>query len=386
MTDLAENPAQESSCVYCGSKGPFSDEHVLARAFAGPGENWMLKDLVCCKCNRLFSTYERAWTSAPGESAARIHWGPAGRKRKGVAYQAHPSENIFLIVKGDRISYEADILRGTAPRLRPQIISAKDGLFAVAGAPGDAKRLTDAVNAFWGAPEITIQKRLEPGPRQFRIAVLNRGDHFRFEDIQLRTKPAAAWLDRFPPSVELNHDPRISVDADGRLRFRVRKVREVTDLLNRALLESCTPGPGGTIAADDLTLAIRSTFNVYKVTRAVAKTVVNFAVDTFGPDWIGHPYFRPILDFCLGRAGNRPGAPFVGSIQPPTGIPAIDECIPERHALALCSNGSRVVGLVRLYGGIIYRVHIGQAAAGTKTFTKTVWIDYNGTGRVPVAP
>lgn len=30
--------------VYCGSKGPFTDEHVLARAYAGPGENWMLKD------------------------------------------------------------------------------------------------------------------------------------------------------------------------------------------------------------------------------------------------------------------------------------------------------------------------------------------------------
>lgn len=118
MPDLAEkssanspdhsSPAQQPLCVYCGSKGPFTDEHVLARAFAGPGENWMLKDLVCGECNKLFSTYERAWTSAPGEAAARIHWGPAGRKRKGVAYQAHPSENIFLMVKDDPISYEAD--------------------------------------------------------------------------------------------------------------------------------------------------------------------------------------------------------------------------------------------------------------------------------------
>jgi hypothetical protein len=235
----------------------------------------MLKDLVCGECNKLFSTYERAWTSAPGEAAARIHWGPSGRKRKGAAYQAHPSENIFLI-KDDPISYEADILRDTVPRLRAQMISAKDRLFAMAGAPEDATRLTDAVNVFWKAPEITIQKRVEPGPQQFRIAVLARGDRFRFEDIQLRSKPAAAWLDRFPPGLEVSCDPRMSVDADGRLRFRVRKLLEVTDLLNRALREPCTSGPGGTIAAGDLTLAIRSTFHVYKVTRAVAKTVVNF--------------------------------------------------------------------------------------------------------------
>jgi hypothetical protein len=178
----------------------------------------------------------------------------------------------------------------------------------------------------------------------------------------------------------------MSVDADGRLRFRVRRLREVTDLLNRALRESCKFGPGGTIAAADLTLAFRSTFHVYKVTRAVAKTVVNFAVDTFGPDWIGNPTFRPILDFCLGRTGDPPGAPFVGAIQPPTGIRAIDECIPECHALALSSNGSRVIGLVRIYGGTVYRAHLGQAPVGTEPFTKTVWIDYNGRGRVPVEP
>jgi 5-methylcytosine-specific restriction endonuclease McrA len=83
------------SCVYCGSDGPFTDEHVLARAFAGPNENWMLKDLVCAKCNKLFSTYERAWTSAPGEASARINWGPAGRKRKGVAFQAHLQKTSF---------------------------------------------------------------------------------------------------------------------------------------------------------------------------------------------------------------------------------------------------------------------------------------------------
>jgi hypothetical protein len=114
--------ASKFHCVYCGSAGPFTDEHVLARAFAGPNENWMLKDLVCAKCNNLFSTYERAWTSAPGEAYARIHWGPAGWKRKGAAYQAHPSENIFLMINGDPILYEADILRGSQPRLRPQII------------------------------------------------------------------------------------------------------------------------------------------------------------------------------------------------------------------------------------------------------------------------
>lgn len=266
------------------------------------------------------------------------------------------------------------------------MISASDKLFAIAGAPGDASRLTDAVNAFWNAPEITIQKRLEPGQRQFRIATLVGEPEFRFENIELRAKPVAAWLDWFPDGLVTGSDPRLSVDADGRLRFRVRKLRDVTDLLNRALREPCASGPGHAIAATDLTLVVRSAFHKYRVPRAVAKTLVNYAVDTFGREWIAHAAFRPILDFCLGRISDPPGAPFVGLIEAPTGVIAIDKCIPERHALALCSNGSRVIGLVRLYGGAVYRVHLGQTPPGSGSFTKSVWIDYNGPGRVPVAP
>jgi hypothetical protein len=225
---------------------------------------------------------------------------------------------------------------------------------------------------------------VEPGPQQFRIAILARDEIFRFVDIELRPKPAAAWLDIFPVGLDVSCDPRLSVDADGRLRFRVHKLREVTELLNRSLKEKCSSDSRATIAAADLQLAIRSTSHTYKVTRAIAKTIVNFAVDAFGPDWIANLNFRPILDFCLGRTGDLPGAPFVGPMDRLTGISAIDRCPPERHALALCSNGSLVIGLVRLYGGAVYRVHLGQTPAGSKPFTKTVWIDYNRPGRVPV--
>jgi hypothetical protein len=132
------------ACIYCGSAGPFDDEHVLARAFAGPGENWMLHELVCAKCNRLFSTYERAWTSAPAEAMARIYWGPAGRERDGRAYQVHPSEHVFLVTQDDPVSYEVDILRGIQPRLRAQLILTDAGPSVHASAEKDFERLAAA--------------------------------------------------------------------------------------------------------------------------------------------------------------------------------------------------------------------------------------------------
>lgn len=371
------------SCVYCGSGGPFTDEHVLARAFAGPNENWMLTDLVCAKCNKLFSTYERAWTSAPGEAYARIHWGPAGRKRKRVAFQAHPSENIFLMIKDDSILYEADVLRGGVPRLRTQAILTASGILPLAGAAEDIKRLHEAANSFWQKRELTIQKRPSPGPQQFRIAVFGLDEAFKIEKIEFRPTPAAAWLDRFSAETK-NADPRMSVDPEGRLRFRAHRLRGVPMMLNGMLKGKTASRPYRKIPASAITLEVKSTFRQDKVFRAIAKTAVNYAVDRFGRDWIASPSFRPVLDYCLGRTGDPRGAPFVGYIDRATGINAIDGCKPERHALALCSNGSRIIGLVRLYGGAKYRVHLGPAPAGTGAFTETVWIDYNGPGRVPV--
>jgi hypothetical protein len=331
------------------------------------------------------STYERAWTSAPGEAYARIHWGPAGRKRKGAAYQAHPSENIFLMINGDPILYEADILRGSQPRLRPQIILTGKGLLPVAGNAQDIPRLDKAAKSFWTNRELTIQKRLKPGPRQFRIAVFANDQTFRIERVELRSKPADAWLDRFLAGVS-SVDPRMSVDADGRLRFRSNRLRDVPATLNAMHGGQVTSRPYSQIAASALTLVVRSPFSQYKVFRAIAKTVVNHAVDHFGSGWIANPSFRPILDYCLGRIGDPPGSPFVGVLPAsrPTGIKALDSCPPERHALVLCCDGARVIGLVRLYGGAIYRVHVGQPPGGIAPFTETVWIDFNGPGRVPV--
>jgi len=297
----------------------------------------------------------------------------------------HPAENVFLLIRDDPVAYECDILRGFAQRQRPQVISTSGGLLAIAGATEDVSRLNTAVNAFWQEREITIQKRLSPGPRQFRVAILGYNNEFGVERIELRPKPAAAWLDRFPPRMDIADDSRMSVDAFGRLRFRVRKLNQVTELLYRMVREPCMSRPGGIIQATDATIVIRTLYDVPKVHRAVAKTVVNYAVDTFGHEWIANCAFRPALDYCLGRVGDPPGSPFVGRIEHPTGIIAIDSCPPERHALALCSSGSRAIGLVRLYGGAIYRVHLGEMPSGVERFKRSVWIDFNGHGRVPIA-
>jgi len=143
-------------CIYCREDKPFTDEHVLTRAFAGQGENWTLQDIVCGDCNAAFSLYERAWTSSPGEAIARIFHGPAGRKRKGHSYRVHPAEHIYMVKDDDPIAYEAEILEGFEPRLRPQFIWTGADMLALAPNVESAPRLAAAFNAFIQQRELTV--------------------------------------------------------------------------------------------------------------------------------------------------------------------------------------------------------------------------------------
>ncbi|MFZ2008188.1 MAG: hypothetical protein WB697_13110 [Stellaceae bacterium] len=62
---------------------------------------------------------------------ARIYHGPAGRKRKGQSYRVHPAEHVYMIEESDPIAYEAEILDGLAPRVRPQLIFTGDDVIAL---------------------------------------------------------------------------------------------------------------------------------------------------------------------------------------------------------------------------------------------------------------
>lgn len=153
---------------------------------------------------------------------ARIYWGPSGREREGRAYQVHPSEPVFLIAEGDLVSYEVEILRGIEPRLRAQIIATADAISIHASVEEDFARLTTASRTFLGYREIMVQKRCELGPQRFRVAVVGGDADFRIARIELRPRPAAAWLDRFPVGMPGASDPRLYEAASHRpIRWRL---------------------------------------------------------------------------------------------------------------------------------------------------------------------
>lgn len=368
-------------CMYCGKLGPYSDEHVLTRALSGPGEDWVLHDTVCRDCNALFSRYERRWTSDPDIAMARIAFGPTGRPRGGQAYQFHPSEQMFLKAVGDPILYEVDLLPGVISRLRYQIIYDGVKVFPAASDASDIERFAHAWKAFTSQPEITLHKSITKLGTSYLVGRLNLADTPRFVKIERRAKPAAAWWDMFDADFVGSAHSRLSLDPFSRIRFRTLRLRQITELLNRIFTAGQITSSGATHQAGEYQIQTRSTMDLDKTPRAVAKTLVNYMADRLGPAYLSKPAFRPILDYCLGGSRSSTYGPFVGILNTKTGVRQIDELPLERHLLHLVSNGVRIVGLLKLYGTGVHRVHLGPAPVG-EVFEHTTEIDYNGPGRV----
>jgi len=336
----------------------------------------------------MFSSDERKWIHQDGVALARISLGPLGRKRKGVAFVAHPSENWYLKAENDPVFYEVDVLPGMAGRFRMQIIATPDRMIVRAGDRDDTVRFKAAFEEFLRNPEVTIQKRAQKGTQQFRVAVLTMKPTVGVVRIDWRERPASAWVDRFPEfRRDVPRHPRLSIDAWNRLRFRVHSLRDIPFLLDRAFAEREMRSDGGTIPASAYSMMLmesRPMETVESAHRAIAKTIVNYAADEFGPEWISLPDFQEIRAYCRGKLPLSQRS-FVAEIpEASVAIPAIQRATTSRHALALQSDGQQVVGWIRLYGGPIYCVQLGRAPTGTFRFRREVHIDYNGPGRVPI--
>lgn len=312
------------SCIYCGKAGPYSDEHVLSRALAGSGENWVLKDLVCKGCNALFSRYERAWTSEPGVAIARIAYGPSGRTRKGQAFQFHPSEQMFLEIKGDPVSYEVDILPNVTPRFRYQVIDTGLTVFPAVGSQADVDRFGPAWQKFVANPEVTIQKLLTVNGTFYRVATLQLAGTPKIVKLDRRQQPAEAWWDTFDRGIAQSAHPRMSLDPFSRIRFRTARLTQVPQLLDRIFSAGQITTQAAVHQAGSYQIKSRSIYDLEKIPRAIAKTLVNYLVDKMGAAYVTDPAFRPVLNYCLGGPDRLANGPFVGFLPHETGIPDID--------------------------------------------------------------
>src|SRR6187399_859387 len=84
MNQEGKNPRHDGGCIYCGSEGPFSNEHVVCAGLGGDDGAWLLKGCVCKVCNTdIFSKLETKFLRSSAVALARLFEQPFTRTRGG---------------------------------------------------------------------------------------------------------------------------------------------------------------------------------------------------------------------------------------------------------------------------------------------------------------
>ncbi|WAL84976.1 hypothetical protein OYT13_11520 [Pandoraea sp. XJJ-1] len=98
-----------TTCIYCGSAGPFSDEHVIPAGLGGDDRRFMLKGIVCEYCNcRVFSPLEASLLRASPVALARQFLQKTGRRRaSGASSPTMQAEQILMVTReGNQLETE----------------------------------------------------------------------------------------------------------------------------------------------------------------------------------------------------------------------------------------------------------------------------------------
>jgi len=367
LEQAKKNSRHEGGCIYCGSEGPFSDEHAVCAGLGGDDNAWLLKDCVCRVCNTdIFSKLETKFLRSSPVALARLFLQPLTRNRgtktgvpsvqPKVSYIREPQSGILL---------EAELGAGGSSVVLPQLLIVNATEITVTGpdAGSAATFLSELQKAL--SDEVTlIEKSREGFEVAYETTPLIWKDNAY---VQGETAPHARppktgiWIEPLiqPETVQGGEAllPRMFRRRAGQLVCRANAVEHaaffLTALRNAPeLLDSSKVGAAGTVH-DRPAFHQRYVMDMSVHDRVLTKIGLNLVAKLLGLDVIRNSTFDAAVTYA------RDGDGGIHKLPPETAAQLTDmlgAAIPERHNLALLSvpcpdGGHGLAFLVRLYGG-----------------------------------
>ena len=135
MNQQNKNSRHDSGCIYCGSPGPFTDEHAVSAGLGGDDSAWLLKGCVCRVCNTdVFSKLETKFLRSSPVALARLFLQPRSRNRGGKSTPPSVQPKTSYIRDPDSgILLEAVLGAGGSGEVLPQLVVVDKTQIAVTG-------------------------------------------------------------------------------------------------------------------------------------------------------------------------------------------------------------------------------------------------------------
>ena len=367
MNQAGKNSRHDGGCIYCGSPGPFSDEHAVSAGLGGDDSAWLLKDCVCRVCNTdIFSKLETKFLRSSPVALARLFLQPRTRDKGSktgvpsvqpkVSYTRDPQSRILL---------EAELGAGGSSEILPQLVIASAGQIAVTGpdAGAAAAFLSELQRAL--SDEVTLIEKTRDGFEvAYKVTALSWKDdvYAAGETAMLARAPKAGlWIEP-PIQPETAQDgevllPRMFRRPAGQLVCRIDSVEHAAFFMTvlrkiPELLDASKVGAAGT-THDRPGFHQRYIMDMTVHDRVLTKIGLNLVAKLLGLDLIRKPAFDAAVAYAREGEGAVRKLPPESSVQL---TEMLGPALPDRHNLALLpvprpDGGCGLAFMARLYGG-----------------------------------
>ncbi len=387
----SKNLASSESCIYCGSEGPFSAEHVIPAGLGGDDKRFMLRGIVCKKCNTdVFSQLEREFLRKSPAALARIFLQPEGRRR---GKEPNPPKleaiNNELITSG---GYPVEIELGARgrPTVLPQLVlvGEREGVSTGSEAEGLRAHVEELRNLL--GTNVTCVRKIEREGKQSLQATRYdwSDDGYVVTERQSVPKPPVGCI--WSAALKPNHDGTVPTSRARLFRRGTGQiVLKVTDefgdsraltffrkLVNQATFDTMTeqdvPNP---------LVGVSMSFDISVTGRVLAKIGMNLLAYLAGPDYVRHPQFQRVKQSI---ASGEPTLP-IQTIEQKQPIANIFSGLPHTlhgFMIAAVPMPDRTCALMlnaRLYGSQVESVLLGEGLPWP-SFSNNVFftVDYAG--------
>lgn len=287
------------TCIYCGQLGPFTDEHIFPAGLGGDDRRFLLKNLVCKRCNTdIFSKLEAKFMRRSPVALARVFLQARSRgKGKNASIPKFETESNTVSDPKTGCLLEAELQVGGMPVVLPQIVMTQDGLGCTGPDAPSVQTFLERLTALLGNQVQTVKKYKQKDSVVFTVATLSWSEgSYKPSAIEHLSQPPSngIWIDGLATS---------STPATARLFLRtagqiVLRVESATDhsvewlTFAKAHLQTLSQKDmpaSSTIEQPSMHIGMSVDLNAYS--RVLAKIGMNLAIHAYGDQYCRHPAF-----------------------------------------------------------------------------------------------
>jgi hypothetical protein len=373
------NPREISGCIYCGSPGPFSGEHVVSAGLGGDDHNWILTDCVCRVCNTdIFSKLETKFLRASPVAIARLFLQPRTRNEGSQTGRPSVQPNLsFVRDPGSGLLLEGQLDAGGQPKILPQLLVVNAEQTAATGPDADSLgSFFLALSAAVSDDVTLIEKKRRGFEVSYELTTLGWKENaysVASSGTSAKAPKVGIWIEPLQqPATAHENDvllPRTFRLPSGQLICRADNVGQAAMFLTvLRQVPELTDASGidvSAIASGKPEVHQRYQFDIAAYDRVLTKIGLNLVAKLLGLPLFRDPAFNSAVAYARDGIGGvykyppERAAKLANGLGPP---------LPNRHVLALMSGptsnrGHSLVFMARLYGGPMEGIRLAEFEA-----------------------